>query len=208
MLNAFSLLVAAWVIFFPHPYALCITASVGFALSLVVRAHFYPARYSLLDHSNNSEPASSDLTGALCIPGCALTWRAFSDFSFAEPVIAVIYGCALGVALGALLWASIERARVSVAVLVGLFYGYAMITFANSTIDLTPRRVVEGAIADIHVYTKPAFITMVATSDSRRYTFVVNTHFYRSSRAGGTLCFEERRGLLWLRMARQIECVQ
>jgi hypothetical protein len=208
MLNVVSMLVAAWVIFFPHPYALCITASMGFALLLVVRAHFHPARYSLLDRSNNSEPASSDLTGALGMLGSALTWRAFSDFSFAEPVIAVIYGCALGVALGALLWASIERAKVSVAVFVGLFYGYAVIAFINSAIDLTPRRIVEGSIMGIHVYTKPGFITMVATSDGRRYTFVVNTHFYRSNRTGGTLCFEERRGLLWLRMAQQIECVQ
>jgi hypothetical protein len=197
---------AAWVLFYPRPYRVCIIVALLFPIVIFIVSRIRADSFSLIDEKRGVVYKKIDLAGPLGISSAALSLRAFIDFRFPDtPDILLLIGAAT-LLVGLVWWVAIPGASLSIALLTGGFYGFPAVAYINASGQQFPPRSLSAQVIDKHVYTKPQLRTIVVLAEGERHEFTISKEYFATIETGSRICLTEQHGLLRLRSLALTDC--
>ncbi len=196
-----------WVVAYPKPYILVLLVAFLFYPTMLFFVWRGPYAFSLLD-TVKRPPGDFriSLTTPLAIVSFVLGGSALLGFAMVDYVALAVWAVPTSLLVGFILWYSIPKANLILALLFGAFYGLALVTYVNAAADGRPPVSISTQIVSMGSQTRPLRHFMTVVIEDRRYELPVTIKRHRSLKAGAEVCVIERYGLLGLRWIEPARC--
>eukprot|EP01030_Chromulinospumella_sphaerica_P024852 gene24852-24956_t len=190
---------AFWMYQWPEPYRPLMLAAGLSPLAVLILMLFWRGGVSLNPRDEDPNGERVSLAGLWYLPPAALAWRALQDIQLVYTTGPVLAAAGLAVLLTALAAFIDPRSRdwgVPVNLVVGLLWGWGLVTMVNVEFDQSPGRIRPAFVADRYGYDDRILIVSLADQSLTQLKFHVGETTYRRSEIGTPVCVEDNPGLL------------